>query len=501
MENLIFGIAAITLSSVGYYWSFRCYKNNNYNAAIFLLILCGLLLRVYVSTDLFLHAWDERYHALVAKNLLKHPFIPTLYDNPVLPFDYRNWSANHIWMHKQPLPLWAMAGSMWLFGINEIALRIPSILLTTFGIWLTFSIARYFYNNKVGFIAAFLYSIHGMIIESTGGRWATDHIDIFFLFFIELAIFFAIKFVQNKNQIFNLLCGISIGVAILSKWLPALIVLPIWILLLIGSKKFSAKEIVCNFLILICICFITFIPWQIYIHTAFPLESQWEKEFNFRHITEGLDGHSGSFFYHFNELRINYGELIYLPLLWFFWKTLKTKGVQYHFKRIILLLWFLIPFLFFTFVKTKMEGYTLFAAPAIFIITAVFWNYLFRYKNIISFKWLAYTILFLLLALPVRFTLERAKVFQIRERNPLWTQELRTLNKNYENKKVVLFNSGHPIETMFYTDFTAYPHIPNKETLKIIIKNGYKINIIDNGNLDAELLKIEGVEIINGMKN
>lgn len=216
MENQIFGIFTITICTIGYYFSFRYHKKDNYFVAILLLMVCGLVLRVYVSSDFFLHTWDERYHALVAKNFIQHPLKPTLYDNPLLPYDYKNWVANHIWVHKQPLPLWFMAGSMWLFGINEIALRLPSILLTTIGIFLTFFIGKYFFSRKAGFLAAFFYSINGLIIELTAGRVATDHIDIFFLFFIELAVFFSIVLVQKKKLIYTVLLGISMGLAILS---------------------------------------------------------------------------------------------------------------------------------------------------------------------------------------------------------------------------------------------------------------------------------------------
>jgi len=205
MSNIIFGILTIILCSIGYFYSWKQLSKNNYSIAIFLLVLCGLILRIYMSTDFFLHEWDERYHALVAKNLIQHPLLPTLYDNPVLPYDYKAWAANHIWVHKQPLPLWAMAASMWVFGVNEIALRLPSIILTTLGIWLAFRIGTYFHNQKVGFLTAFFFSINGQIIEMTGGRWATDHIDIFFLFFVELAVFFTILFIQKKKPVFNIL--------------------------------------------------------------------------------------------------------------------------------------------------------------------------------------------------------------------------------------------------------------------------------------------------------
>jgi len=195
MENIIFGIITIILCAAGYSFAWKFHNRDHHRAAVALLILCGLVLYVYVSADFFLHLWDERYHALVAKNLIKHSWIPTLYDNPLLPYNYQNWAGNHIWLHKQPLPLWTMAASMSLFGVNEIALRLPSIIFSSLGIGLTFVVGRYLFNEKVGFLAAFLFSLNGLIIELTGGRVTTDHIDVIFLFFVLLAIFFTIKFI------------------------------------------------------------------------------------------------------------------------------------------------------------------------------------------------------------------------------------------------------------------------------------------------------------------
>ena len=184
MENLYYGIITISICVLGYGFAFKQYSKNKVFFALILIMLCGLILRLYTSSDLFLHTWDERYHALVAKNLMDNPLLPTLYNNPVLPYDFQNWTENHIWVHKQPFPLWTMAMSMSLFGVNEIALRLPSIILTTLGIGITFQIAKSLFNNRVGIIAAFLYSIHGLIIEVTAGRVTTDHTDVFFLFFI-----------------------------------------------------------------------------------------------------------------------------------------------------------------------------------------------------------------------------------------------------------------------------------------------------------------------------
>lgn len=316
MKEIVLSLM-VTLITLGLlFFSFRLVLRNQYRVALIMLVIAGLALRVFVSTDLYVHTWDERYHSLVAKNLMQHPLKPTLYDQPLLEYDYKNWTSNHIWLHKQPLPLWAIAASMSVFGVNEIAVRIPSLILSIIGVGLMFSIGRFFGNRLTGFLAAFLYSIHGLIIELTGGRVATDHIDIFFLFFIQLAVYLTIRFIETKRNSFNLLCGLATGCAILSKWLPALIVLPIWLVLVYGSKEIPLKRIVREFLVLVLVTIIVALPWQVYIHLVFPNEALWESTFNSCHLFSEIEGHGKPLLYHFDKIRIVYGELIYLPLVW-----------------------------------------------------------------------------------------------------------------------------------------------------------------------------------------
>lgn len=491
MNDLFYSIPTVILCAIGYYFSWRYYSKNNFTIAVLLLMVCGLALRIYTSSDFFLHSWDERYHALVAKNLINHPLTPTLYDNPILPYDYNNWTGNHIWVHKQPLPLWTMAASMWLFGVNEIAMRLPSITLTTIGIWLLFFIGSYFFTRKIGFLSAFFFSINGFIIELTAGRVATDHIDIFFLFFIELAVVFSILFAQRKKPVFNILAGVSIGAAILSKWLPALIVVPVWLLILLDSQKFKPKEIIFHFIILLTTICMIFLPWQIYIFKVFPAEARWEASFNFKHLTEVLEERTGPFYYFIDKIRINYGELIYLPLIWFLWKYIKSIKDM---KRLAIIVWILVPLVFFSIAKTKMQAYILFISPALFLLTAEFFFMLNDYKKNHKLKWFFNLILFLLIALPIRYMIERVKPFEQSDRNPLWATELRKLNERNISKGVLL-NYDKPIEAMFYTRLTAYSDIPDSNKITDLIKEGYTIIINDDGKIPADIKSIKGVKI------
>ncbi len=492
MSNISFGILTISICTIGYFFSWKQWKKENFIIAVLLLMVCGLVLRIYTSADFFLHTWDERYHALVSKNLINHPLTPTLYDKPILPYNYQCWSANHVWLHKQPLPLWTMALSMYIFGVNEIALRIPSIILTTIGILLTFKIGSYLFSKKTGYLAAFFYSINGLIIELTAGRTATDHIDIFLLFFIELAILLSILFAYKKKVIYNILAGVSIGAAVLSKAFPAFIVLPIWILIVYDSGNFKMSSIIFHFFFLLITCIAIFLPWQIYIFKTFPLEADWEMNHILKHIAEVTGGQSGPFYYYINKIRMSYGELIYLPLLWFLWKTYKNTG---NLKLLAISLWFLIPIIFFSFAKTKMQAYILFTSPALFIITSEFYFMLSERKREYKLKWIFNIILLLLIALPVRYSIERIKPFDNRDRRPVWVTELKKL-KDCPVNNGVLFNYDRPIEAMFYTNLTVYAQIPGKKVILNLIEQGYSVYIKDDRRVLDDIKDIENIILI-----
>ncbi len=284
------------------------------------------MLRIYLSTDVNLHDWDERYHALVAKHLLLHPFRPTLYEHSILPYDYRNWTGSHIWLHKQPFPLWLMALSIDIFGLHAFAVRVPAILLTTFAIWFVYSIGKMWYGREVGFLAAILASIHGLIIELAAGRASTDCVDAVCYSCVTFAVWLSIKAVQRRSLILHVLLGATIGLGILTKWLPALITLPIWAVQAYPVFRSQwGKLLVCAACVLVSIVLIA-LPWQLYIFYAFPIEARWEWIYNNRHFFHALEGHEGNFFYHFDHLRMKYGEFIYLAIIWATWEGLRRRS-------------------------------------------------------------------------------------------------------------------------------------------------------------------------------
>jgi 4-amino-4-deoxy-L-arabinose transferase-like glycosyltransferase len=449
-----------------------------------IIVLIGFLLRVYCAGDTFLHDWDEQFHALVAKNFMQHWLKPTLIDTPLQPYDFQNWAMNHIWLSKQPLPLWCMAFSMKIFGVNLWALRLPSLIISTLAIWVTYKIGFLLFNNRIALYAAFLHAIHGLTFEVATGRDSSDHVQCFFDFFISLGVLSSLLANKtiHKNK-YSFLSGACMGCAFMCKWYPALLVFPIWLLFNWKNQKFLQ-----NFSAFWLASLVIALPWQVYILTQYPVEASWMFKAALIPAREIIQGHSGEWWYYLNDSRIVFGEIIYIPMIWLgilAFKKINRLHIQF------LLLWIGLPTLIFSMSATKRQPYLLIMAPAFFILTAYFAEYLKRNKLKMRFipKFLS-LILFLLLALPIRYTFERLKPFQYDKINTEKTVWLKTLNEKTGGKGAVVFNVSDFIRAMFFSDVrVAYPNIPTIEQIEDLKQKGYKVFIVKNDNVPTSLLK------------
>lgn len=474
MLNQILGLLAVLCAGFCLYLAFNSHKKGGLRYAILFIMLAGLALRFYSGADLFLHPWDERYHALVAKNLIRHPLTPTLYDKPILDYDYKDWTSNHIWLHKQPLALWLMALSMKLFGVNEIALRLPSIILSTLAIFFTYYIGAYLFNVKTGLLASLFHAINGGLILIAAGKRATDHIDAILCFFIELGIFLSVIYIKKgKKTVILPLIGIAAGLAILTKWLVGLLIIPIWLALTYRNATY--KTITYRLSSLLIVCLATFLPWQCYINHSFPKEAGWENQYNLIHIFEAVEGHTGSIFYYIWSMPESFGYMAYLPVGWFLLILVRQKRDD---KLISIGVWFLLPYIFFSLVATKMGSYVMVSSPAIFLIEAYFWWSLKDSKYNQRYKKACASLLILLLLLPVVQCVKKIRPYKKSDRNPEWARNLRSLKDKIGDKKAVIF-TDYPIEAMFYSPYIAYPSPPDTQQSRQLNKKGYETFIID----------------------
>ena len=490
-EIVIFISSVVSLIISAFY-----FRKNFIRLSLALLLLAGLLLRLYVALDPYLHFWDECFHALVAKHFIAHPLVPALYDEALLPYNYQQWFYSHIWLHKPQLPTWAMAVSMKLLGINEIALRAPSVILSTIAIGLTYFIGKFLFSEKVGWLAAFFQTINGFILEITGGRMATDHVDVFFFFFIELAIVFAILQRQTRNRVWIVPFILSLACAIYSKWLPALIVIPLWLIL--NFRKDESKSVLIQLMTICLSMIILVLPWQWYIFSKYPEIAAWESSYNWLHVASVLDGHDEPWYYFFVNATVIWSEAIWIATIWALFQLAKKKMTR---ELLLFTVWIGVPYLFFTIVRTKMPGYVLFTAPALFIALAYFWFDLNRVvHNNHLFKIPVLILQIAIIVLSLRYSAERVKPFQRNEKEIKITESIKELNRKFDDQPIVFFNTAYSIPIMFYTPFYSYDRIPTRADILILKKKEYKIMIFDSGDLPGELRSNRDVEIIASME-
>ncbi len=184
---------------------------------LLVILAVAFLLRLPHLDHAFLNYWDESFHALVARNLLKHPLKPTLLDEPRIPYDPACWTENHVWLHKPILPLWQIALSYAVFGVNNLALRLPSLFLSTGAVLLTFLIGSSLFDRRTGLIAAALQAINPAITLLVQGYLFADHVDVALLFWVELGVYFLVRALLTGALGDAALAGVAQGLAYLSK--------------------------------------------------------------------------------------------------------------------------------------------------------------------------------------------------------------------------------------------------------------------------------------------
>jgi 4-amino-4-deoxy-L-arabinose transferase len=225
---------------------------------------------------------DEVFHAIVARNFLKHPLTPTLVDQPFLAYDRDDWLANHIWLHKPPIAMWQIALSYSIIGPGTLALRLPSAILSTLAAWLTYLIGCRLLDRKAALIAVALQAFNPVILMLINGYVFSDHVDISLLFWTELAIYFLVRAIQSPNPANLILCGVAQGLAFLSKTYPAFLVT---ILAIAALRKIKLKGLLTVLLFTV----LTIAPWLIWTAIRFPHEFAHANLQILHHLNENVE--------------------------------------------------------------------------------------------------------------------------------------------------------------------------------------------------------------------
>ena len=271
-------------------------------ATIGLLLIVAFALRLISSQlDPYLNLWDESVHAVVAKNMVEHPFTPMLYTDTAMGLSYEYWTQTHIWLHKQPFFLWMMALSIGTFGNTLFALRLPSVLFTTALVYFTYGIARAVHGRSVAFAAALFMSWSFWLLMLVLGAVSTDHNDAMFISLVGGAFWAWFRWRDHMSMGKAICIGLFMGCAVLTKWLPGFLLMGGWAVVAVAERSRIRTELrwmTTAFLTALVVA----LPWQISAWLRFPGEMAHEMAFNSLHLWEPVEGHTGDVWFYFRTL-------------------------------------------------------------------------------------------------------------------------------------------------------------------------------------------------------
>ncbi len=467
------------------------------------LFFTALVLSILFGTFInYLNPWDEQFHALVAKNTGFNFFKPQLFKEDLFPGTDQNWVNSAVWLHKQPLFTWQMAVSIKIFGNSLFAARLPSAILFAFSVIATYDIGRLILNRNTGIFAALLLLHSGYILMVSGGIIGMDHNDLAFFAYITFSLWAFFRYLDTPTRKWLFWIGFFAGCAILNKWLVGLLVFfpfGIWVLQGIFTKEF--KQRIGKYLYALGICFVVFLPWQIYTLIRFPNIAKQELFYNSRHFTHVVEGHSGNIWTYYDYLSDTFFNRFDFLLIFYI-----SLGFALIFMYNKIKLWYLISvifivYFFFTLAQTKLIGFTIPAYASILLIIAIGFT---KVLELVKWKYVRITLQVFVISLlcnwMINFRGINNRILDTGKfKNTEYQKQLRAYMATTTNKvpKSVIFGHSDGNFTsyswMYYQDDLVYAFYPLKSQVLDLIKKGYKITIIQKEDTPVELQNISGV--------
>ena len=464
-----------------------------YRVGIFFLTAGAIVMALTAASfDPYLHLWDEAFHSVVAKNMIAHPLKPTLYEFHAIQTGTPSWAGDHVWLHKQPLFLWQMALSMSIFGVNELAVRIPSALLYVLLIPVGFRSGKLLHSSKAGFVVALMLSSLSYGYQLISGAFLIDHNDVSYVVYVSLSIWAFIEYVHKPNWKWAIAIGLFSGMAVLVKWLTALIVFAGFGLWAFLEKKVSL-QLVRHFSLAFMVCLIVFVPWQLFAYLNYTEVFLREMELNSRHFFEAIEGHSGPWYYYLSNLFNLYGVICLLFLSVPF-ALLKFKKLR---SPLLISLAFMVSviYLFFSVATTKMPTFTFMITLPVLLILAVSLVELYEHycPQFLTTSWLKpIGFVFMMLFALANINFENLQRYHTVWQKPQseWrisdlrkTEIFRSYGEKYKDERVVFnLKDFDSVYLMFYSQSIGYNFLPSSEDLERVLSK-HPVSIIENGTL------------------
>ncbi|WP_433735316.1 lipid IV(A) 4-amino-4-deoxy-L-arabinosyltransferase [Pseudomonas putida] len=271
-----------------------------------------------------------------------------------------NWVSPHFmevrYFEKPAAGYWMIALGQALFGQNLFGVRFASALSTGLSVLLCYFVARRMWNDPLkSFACALLY----MSLTVIAGAAGYANLDPQFTFWVNLslvALWFALDSVDRRQRLIGwAVLGLACGMGFMTKgflaWLlPVLIALP-WVL---WQKRW--RELLIYGPLAIVVAIAVSLPWVLAVHVQEP--DYWRFFFWHEHIRRfaGDDAQHDAPWWYYLPLLVGFSlpwVALLPPALKQAWQTRRQGNIAF------LLLWLLMPLLFFSISKGKLPSYIL----------------------------------------------------------------------------------------------------------------------------------------------
>jgi 4-amino-4-deoxy-L-arabinose transferase-like glycosyltransferase len=272
----------------------------------------------------------------------------------------RQWTVPHLnsvpYLEKPPVLYYLLAGSFFLFGVNEFAARLPVVLsglsVCMLAYWLGYRL-----NRKVcGFLAALILSSSPVFIIVS----RTIYFDMVLTLMQSAAIILFYLYWKDKKLYLLRLAYIFLALAVMVKGFMsiAFLILIFTCFILLKRIHFSRVFIFFKDPVSIILFFIISVPWHVAAYTMQPDFFSFyiinENIYRFLGIREPYDYHTGPIWY-------------YIPrwfLYYFPWSLSLPFFLLHFFKKIkigddtlFLIVWFTVLFIIFSISSNKGDYY------------------------------------------------------------------------------------------------------------------------------------------------
>jgi len=333
--------------------------NRKYSLAI---IVLGLLIFFFNLGERDLLDPDETRYAVVAREMR----------------ETGQWILPHlngaIYAEKPPLFFWLVNLSVSFLGEDsELANRLPSALAGWVIILLTFFLGERLFNSRVGFLSASVLAT--CLFFPQISRWMVLD-SLFTLLFLLTLYCFYLGYEQEKGRRkYYLLAGFFMGLGVLTKGPVAYLTLPIFLsfaFLQRGLKKFWSYDLLLATLLSLAVVLAWLIPACLVGGEEYTKRILLEQMAG-RLSGRGVHVHARPFFFYFVRFPAEFVPwIVFLPAAFVF---AFRRGDAIRRKELLFLsVWFILMFVFFTFVKGKKDSYILPLYPAAAILIGWFWD-------------------------------------------------------------------------------------------------------------------------------